>query len=140
MAKKISQQLWIKRKEADKFFFNAKAYGYRARSVYKLLEINKKFNILRENISVADLGAAPGSWSQMLAEILFKKNENSKSKVYAIDIEDMKPIERVVILKKNIYELYFFYCSSSFWDSTIIKIFIYGQSSFHSGRPQYRDI
>ncbi len=104
MPKKISQQLWIKRKEADKFFFNAKADGYRARSVYKLLEINKKFNILRENISVADLGAAPGSWSQMLAEILFKKNENSKSKVYAIDIEDMKPIERVVILKKNINE------------------------------------
>ena len=104
MAKKISQQLWIKRKESDKFFFNAKADGYRARSVYKLLEINKKFNILRENISVADLGAAPGSWSQMLAEILFKKNENSKSKVFAIDIEDMKPIERVVILKKNINE------------------------------------
>ena len=48
MVKKLSQHLWIKRKEADKYFFSAKAYGYRARSVYKLLEINKKFNILKE--------------------------------------------------------------------------------------------
>ena len=104
MKKKISQQLWVKRKEADKFFFAAKSEGYRARSVYKLLEINKKFNILRENMNVVDLGAAPGSWSQMIANYLFK-NKNSKSKVYAIDIQDIEPIERVIILKKNINDL-----------------------------------
>ncbi len=105
MVKKLSQHLWIKRKEADKYFFSAKAYGYRARSVYKLLEINKKFNILKKNISVADLGAAPGSWSQMLADILFSKSKNSKSKIYAIDIQDLKPIENVIILKKDINDL-----------------------------------
>ncbi len=105
MVKKLSQQLWIKRKEADKYFFSAKAYGYRARSVYKLLEINKKFNILKKDIAVADLGAAPGSWSQMLADILFSKSKNSKSKIYAIDIQDLKPIENVIILKKDINDL-----------------------------------
>ena len=104
MVKKLSQQLWIKRKEADKYFFSAKANGYRARSVYKLLEINKKFNLIKENISVADLGAAPGSWSQILADILFRKSKNSKSKIYAIDINDIKPIENVIIFKKDINE------------------------------------
>lgn len=104
MAKKISQHLWIKRKEEDKYFFAAKSEGYRARSVYKLLEINKKFNILKANIAVADLGAAPGSWSQMLANTLLKKKKNFKSKVYAIDIEDIEPIEKVIIFKKNIDE------------------------------------
>ena len=102
MVKKLSQNLWIKRKEGDKYFFSAKAYGYRARSVYKLLEINKKFKILKEGISVADLGAAPGSWSQMLAETLFRKSKNSKSKIYAIDLQDIKPIENVIIFKKDI--------------------------------------
>ena len=82
MVKKLSQNLWIKRKEGDKYFFSAKAYGYRARSVYKLLEINKKFKILKEGISVADLGAAPGSWSQMLAETLFRKSKNSNRFVF----------------------------------------------------------
>ena len=102
MIKKLSQHLWIKRKEADKYFFSAKAYGYRARSVYKLLEINKKFKILKEDISVADLGAAPGSWSQILADTLFRNSKNSKSKIYAIDLQDIKPIENVIIFKKDI--------------------------------------
>ena len=47
----------VKAKKADKFFYSAKLEGYRARSVYKLIEINKKFNILRDNIKVADLGS-----------------------------------------------------------------------------------
>ena len=93
MSKKISQQLWTKRKKADKFFFAAKAEGYRARSVYKLLEINEKFKILKKNMHAVDLGAAPGSWSQFLAKSLFKKN-NYKSKVYAIDIQISYPSKK----------------------------------------------
>ena len=88
-----------KEKKADKFFFAAKAEGYRARSVYKLLEINEKFKILKKYSKVADLGASPGRWSQFLAKSLFKKN-NYKSKVYAIDIQDILPIEKVILLKK----------------------------------------
>ena len=105
MAKKISQHLWTKRKEADKYFYAAKAEGYRARSAYKLLEINEKFKVFKRNIIVVDLGAAPGSWSQLLSKsLLFKKN-NCKSRVYAIDIQDIKPIERVIIIKKDINEI-----------------------------------
>lgn len=102
MAKKISQYLWLKRKQGDKYFYKAKSNGYRARSVYKLFEINKKFNILKDNFRVADLGAAPGSWSQMLANNLFKKGKNLKSKIYAIDVQDIEPIEKVTIIKKDI--------------------------------------
>ena len=105
MAKKLSQYLWIKRKEADKYFFAAKAKGYRARSAFKLLEINQKFNILRNNIDVADLGAAPGSWSQILSKTLFKKNLKSNSKIYAIDIQDMNPIKNVIVIKRDINDL-----------------------------------
>lgn len=102
MVKKLSQHLWIKRKETDKYFFSAKAYGYRARSAYKLIEINNKFKIIKKNMIVADLGAAPGSWSQILAETLFMKNKNCNSKIYAIDIQSIEPIENVIVFKKDI--------------------------------------
>ena len=51
---------------------------------------------------VADLGAAPGSWSQILAETLFMKNKNCNSKIYAIDIQSIEPIENVIVFKKDI--------------------------------------
>ena len=51
---------------------------------------------------VADLGAAPGSWSQMLADKLFTKGNNNKSKIYAIDLQNIDPIEKVIIIKKDI--------------------------------------
>jgi 23S rRNA (uridine2552-2'-O)-methyltransferase len=102
VAKKISEYLWLKRKQGDKYFYAAKSNGYRARSVYKLFEINKKFNVIKGNLRVADLGAAPGSWSQMLSDKLFSKGNNNKSKVYAIDLQTIDPIEKVIIIKKDI--------------------------------------
>ena len=51
---------------------------------------------------VADLGAAPGSWSQMLSDKLFSKRNNNKSKIYAIDLQTIDPIEKVIIIKKDI--------------------------------------
>lgn len=53
----------------DRFFHKAKADGFLARSVYKLEEIQKKFHIIRQGDFVLDLGASPGSWSQMACKI-----------------------------------------------------------------------
>ena len=62
---KISKN-WISRQKKDIYVRQSKAEGYRSRAVFKIKEINDKFKIIRDNISVIDLGAAPGSWSQFL--------------------------------------------------------------------------
>ncbi|MBF97224.1 MAG: Ribosomal RNA large subunit methyltransferase E [Alphaproteobacteria bacterium MarineAlpha9_Bin4] len=100
MSKKtLSQNLWLRRKDSDVFFEKAKISGFRARSAYKLLEIENKFKILKNNKNIVDLGASPGSWSQ----VLVKKNLNlSKIKIFAIDIKDIDPIEGVKFIKKDI--------------------------------------
>ncbi len=64
----------------DLYFHRAKAEGYLARSVYKLIEIDKRYRLLRPGLSVIDLGAAPGSWSQYLTDRV-----GPKGKVVAID-------------------------------------------------------
>ena len=67
--------------------------GYRARSVYKLIEINEKFKIFKNGISVIDLGAAPGSWSQYTAKTV--KN----GRLISIDLKEMKKIENSYQIK-----------------------------------------
>ncbi len=100
--KTLSQNLWLKRKEADHFFAEAKIEGFRARSAYKLLEIEKKFKIFKNYKNIVDLGAAPGSWSQVLAKQTLKKKNNYKTKIFAIDLKDMDPIQGVIIIKDDI--------------------------------------
>ena len=100
--KTLSQNLWLRRREEDHFFAEAKIDGFRARSAYKLLEIDKKFNILNNYKNIVDLGAAPGSWSQVLVKKKLKKQNNYKTKIFAIDLKDMDPIQGVVIIKDDI--------------------------------------
>ena len=69
---KISKN-WLTKQRKDSYFRESKIKGYRSRAVYKLQEINDKHKILKNNLSVIDLGAAPGSWSQY---IIRKLNEN----------------------------------------------------------------
>ncbi len=96
-----SQNLWLQRKKKDNYFIAAKKEGYRSRAAYKLLEINKKYNLIKKNINVIDLGASPGGWSQVLSHIL----SNSKSKIYAVDQNNIEPIENVKFIKKKIEDL-----------------------------------
>ena len=83
----------------DIFYRKAKEEGFRARSVYKLKEIQYNYNILSGSSKFVDLCAAPGSWTQML-RILTKSNKNSK--IVSVDIQDIVPIEGVNIIKGDI--------------------------------------
>jgi 23S rRNA (uridine2552-2'-O)-methyltransferase len=88
---------WRKRQGADPYFARAKADGYRARSAYKLRQIQTKFHILRRGGSVLDLGAAPGSWSQVAAQIVGRAG-----RVIAVDLQPIEPIPGVTVLQGDI--------------------------------------
>ena len=84
---KISKN-WINKQKKDIYIRKSKTEGYRSRAVYKLIEIDEKFKILNNGISVIDLGAAPGSWSQYIS----KKITNSK--IVSIDLRQVEKIDR----------------------------------------------
>ena len=78
---------WLKRHLKDEFVKKSKEEKYRSRAAYKLIEIDKKFNLLKSCKSAVDLGAAPGSWTELLIEKLTKPNQ-----IIAIDLLDIKPL------------------------------------------------
>ena len=100
--KSLSQNLWLLSRKSDIYFSDAKKKGYRARSAYKLLEIDKKFKIIENSRNIVDLGAAPGSWSQVLIE---KNKSKSKIKIFAIDVKSMSPIQNVTVIKNDIADI-----------------------------------
>ena len=94
---KISKN-WINKQRRDIYVRRSKVDGYRSRAAYKLIEIDEKFRIFKNGISVIDLGAAPGSWSQYLS----KKIQNSK--IVSIDLKEMKAIDNTVQIKGDFTE------------------------------------
>jgi len=97
MTKRKGETHWRKRQSQDRYFQQAKAEGYRARSAYKLLQIQEKFDILHKGQVVVDLGAAPGSWSQVAAGIV-----GSAGWVIAVDLQPIEPIPGVMALQGDI--------------------------------------
>ena len=89
---KISKN-WVNRQRRDIFVRQSKVDGYRARSAYKLIEINEKFKIFKGGMSVIDIGAAPGSWSQFVSKSI--KN----GKLISIDLKKMDPIQNSIQIK-----------------------------------------
>ena len=89
---KISKN-WINKQRRDIYVRQSKVEGYRSRAVYKLQEIDKKFNILKNGISLIDLGAAPGSWSQYVE----KKIKNGK--ILSIDLKEIDKIGNTFHIK-----------------------------------------
>lgn len=75
----------------DKWSQKAAAEGYRARSVYKLMELDQKFRLLKSGMTVMDIGAAPGSWLQYTAERV-----GIKGKVLGFDLQEIAPVEQNV--------------------------------------------
>ena len=94
---KISKN-WINRQKRDIYVRQSKVDGYRARSAYKLIEIDKKFKIFKNGMFILDIGAAPGSWSQYASKAI--KN----SKIISIDLKDMSPINNGIHIKGDFTE------------------------------------
>ena len=86
---KISKN-WVNKQRRDIYVRQSKIEGYRARSAYKIKEIDEKFKIFKGGMSVVDIGAAPGSWSQYVTKVV--KN----GKIISIDLKEMEKIEKTI--------------------------------------------
>ena len=95
---KISKN-WINKQKRDIYVRQSKVDGYRARSAYKLIEIDEKFKIFKGGMSIIDIGAAPGSWSQYAS----KKIKNGK--VISIDLKKMEEIKNTIQIKGDFNEI-----------------------------------
>lgn len=94
MARSKSSEEWLKEHFDDEFVVRAQQEGYRSRAAYKLLEINQKDKLLKRGMTVVDLGAAPGGWSQIVADIV-----GNEGLVVALDILQMDPLPGVEVLQ-----------------------------------------
>jgi 23S rRNA (uridine2552-2'-O)-methyltransferase len=99
MARSKSSGRWLQRHFDDAYVRQAQQAGYRSRAVYKLLEINERDHILRPGMTIVDLGAAPGGWSQVAAKIV-----GERGRIIALDILPMDPLPRVSILQGDFRE------------------------------------
>ena len=94
---KISKN-WINKQKRDIYVRQSKLEGYRSRAVYKLQEIQTKFKVINNGMSIVDLGAAPGSWSEFIS----RKFKNIK--LVAVDLKELDKIENVTHIKGDFTE------------------------------------
>ena len=94
---KISKN-WLSKQKKDQFFIRSKIEGYRSRSAFKLIEMDKKFKFLKKNSLLLDLGSCPGGWSQVASK------EITKGKILAVDIKSMEKINNVDFIKGDFRE------------------------------------
>jgi 23S rRNA (uridine2552-2'-O)-methyltransferase len=89
--RKLSSTRWLQRHLNDPYVVKAQLDQYRSRAAYKLLEIDAKYKLLKKDSVIVDLGAAPGSWSQIVVE--------KASRVIAVDLLEINPLEGVEVIK-----------------------------------------
>ena len=94
---KISKN-WVNKQRRDTYVRQSKVDGYRARSAYKLIEIDEKFKIFKGGLTVIDIGAAPGSWSQYASKVV------RNGKIISIDLKEMEPIDNTFQIKGDFTE------------------------------------
>jgi 23S rRNA (uridine2552-2'-O)-methyltransferase len=99
MPRTKSSRRWLDRQFSDPYVKRAQREGYRSRAAYKLLEIQEKDRLLRPGARVVDLGAAPGSWSQVAAQAV-----GAQGRVIALDLLPMEPLPGVLILTADFRE------------------------------------
>jgi 23S rRNA (uridine2552-2'-O)-methyltransferase len=90
---------WINKQKRDIYVRQSQVDGYRARSAYKLIEIDEKFKIFKNGISVIDLGASPGSWSQYISRTV------KSGRLVSIDLKGMEEIENIIQIKGDFTDL-----------------------------------
>jgi len=81
---------WINKQKRDIYVRQSKVDGYRARSAYKLIEIDKKFKIFKNKMTILDIGASPGSWSQYVSKIV------TNGKIISVDLKKMEKINNTI--------------------------------------------
>ncbi len=94
MARTRTSKAWMHEHVTDVYVRRARQDGYRSRSAYKLIEILEKDKLVRAGMTVVDLGAAPGGWSQVLAPMV-----GPKGQVMALDILEMEPLHGVSLIR-----------------------------------------
>ena len=94
---KISKN-WVNKQRRDIYVRQSKVDGYRARSAYKLIEINEKFRIFKGGMNVIDIGAAPGSWSQYASKVV------KSGKIVSVDLKEMEEIINTIQIKGDFTE------------------------------------
>jgi 23S rRNA (uridine2552-2'-O)-methyltransferase len=97
--RKASSTRWLERQLNDPYVQRAQAEGYRARSAFKLIEMDERYKLLAPGRRVVDLGAAPGGWSQVAANRV--RSTEANPLVVAIDYLDMDAVPGVVVLKQD---------------------------------------
>ena len=85
---------WYQERQKESYYQRAKKEGYRARSAYKIQQIHERFTVVRKGEAVADLGAAPGGWSQVLVELV-----GPDGLVVGVDLQRIKPIQGATFLQ-----------------------------------------
>ncbi len=90
MKKNRISKNWINKQKRDIYVRQSKVDGYRARSAYKLIEIDKKFKIFKNKMTILDIGAAPGSWSQYVSKIV------TNGKIISVDLKKMEKINNTI--------------------------------------------
>ena len=86
---------WVIKQHRDQFFKKAKVLGYKSRAAFKLIELNKKFNLIKKNSNLLDIGSTPGGWSQVASKII------TNGKILAIDITPMEKLDNVLFLNND---------------------------------------
>ena len=89
---------WVIKQHRDQFFKKAKVLGYKSRAAFKLIELNKKFNFIKKNSNLLDIGSTPGGWSQVASKII------TNGKILAVDVTPMEKLDNVIFLNDDFLE------------------------------------
>ena len=111
-----SSKNWISRQSSDPYARLAKKEGFRSRSAFKLIEINKKFNFLKNNLNIIDLGSFPGGWSQVISNV----NKNGKN--LSVDILQMEKINNISFVKKDFNDSDFLKFTDDFFNNSKLDL------------------
>ena len=95
---KISKN-WVNKQRRDTYVRQSKVDGYRARSAYKLIEIDEKFKIFKGGMCIVDIGAAPGSWSQYVSKVV------KSGKIISLDLKEMEQIKNTIQIKGDLTDI-----------------------------------
>ncbi len=104
MSRSLNSKDWLRRHLNDPYVKRASKDGYRSRAAYKLLEIDAEDKLLKPGMTIVDLGAAPGGWSQVAAAKTGAAAANPKGRVVAIDLLDMAEVPGVTFIQADFSE------------------------------------